>query len=106
LEKHGRKNADEFLVGIEIWAGENHGKHQDPISATFLLASLRDHGTVQGQIKTGKPFQVRKVREEMKLVGWRARRWTFGRAKAAAGDWSGDSQVTSCIDLRRGSQQF
>jgi len=68
LEKSGKKKADEFLVGIEIWAGENHGKHKDPVSVTFLLASLPDHDTVQGQIKTGKPLQVRRVREDMNLV--------------------------------------
>ncbi len=68
LEMHGKKKPDEFLVGIEIWAGENHGKHQDPISVTFLLAALPDHDTVLGKIGTGKALAVRKVREDMALV--------------------------------------
>lgn len=68
LEKNGTKKPNEFLIGIEIWAGENHGKHKDPISVTFLLASASDHDTVKNQIETGKPLQVRKVREDMNLV--------------------------------------
>lgn len=68
LIKQGKKKPDEFLVGIEIWAGENHGKHKDPISVTFLLAALPDHDTVLGKIGTGKPLPVRKVREDMALV--------------------------------------
>jgi hypothetical protein len=68
LEKQGKKKPGEFLVGIEIWAGENHGKHKDPVSVNFLLAALPDHDTVQGQIRSGKPLQVRKVQEDMNLV--------------------------------------
>lgn len=68
LEKNGHKGPDEFLVGIELWAGESHGKHKDPIFATFLLASPRKHDNVKAQIESGNPLQVRRVKVDMPLV--------------------------------------
>ena len=69
LEAHGHKKANEFLLGITLWAGENHGKHKDPVYVTFLLASARDHDNVKAQIESARtPVAVRKVQVEMKLV--------------------------------------
>lgn len=69
LEAKGHKKPDEFLLGVTLWAGENQGKHKDPVSVTFLLASPRDHDSVKAQIQSaGGPVMVRRVQVEMKLL--------------------------------------
>lgn len=37
LESRGHKGAGEFVLGIEVYVGENAGKHSDPITVHFLL---------------------------------------------------------------------
>ena len=39
LKNNGLKQEGEFLLGITLYVGENHGKHEDLIYAEFLLAS-------------------------------------------------------------------
>jgi hypothetical protein len=69
LEKNGLKQKGEFLLGITLYAGENHGKHHDPIYAEFLLASPRDHDTIKSMIETSTgPIPVRKVTAQMSVV--------------------------------------
>lgn len=69
LEANGHKMPGEFLLGITLWAGEYHGKQEDPISVTFLLASLEDQDLVMKEIESeGKPVEVRKIRVKMKLT--------------------------------------
>lgn len=90
LEKNGKKKPGEFLIGIEIWAGENHGKHKDPVSVTFLLASASEHDTVKNQIETGKPLQVRRIREDMNLIEF------FGLFKRFSVAISNHGMLTEC----------
>ena len=62
------KKPDEFLLGIDIYIGENHGKHTDPIYVDFLLTSLGGHDSVKAMIdSTRGPIEVRKVPVEMDL---------------------------------------
>jgi len=69
LEANGYKKSDEFLLGVSIFAGENHGEHKDPIYVNFLLASPGDHDNVKAMIdSTQGPVKVRKVSVEMKLT--------------------------------------
>lgn len=69
LESNGHKKADEFLVGITMFAGENHGIHEDPVYVRFLLASSGDHDTVQAMIESSQgPIEVKCIRVEMPLV--------------------------------------
>lgn len=68
LEKNGKKEPGEFLVGLELWAGEHYGKHEDQVSVMFLLASAGDHDAVLAQIESNDPLKVRRLREEMKIV--------------------------------------
>ena len=37
LEEKGHI-VDGIIVGVRTWIGENHGKHRDPISVTFVVA--------------------------------------------------------------------
>ena len=69
LEANGYKKSDEFLLGVSIFVGENHGVHKDPIYVNFLLASPGDHDSVKAMIdSTQGPVKVRKVSVEMKLT--------------------------------------
>jgi hypothetical protein len=69
LEANGHKKPDEFLVGVSIFVGENHGVHKDPIYVQFLLASPGDHDSVKAMIDSSQgPVKVRKVTAEMKLT--------------------------------------
>src|SRR3989344_8524564 len=68
LEANGHKKPGEFLLGITLWAGEYHGKQEDPVSVTFLLASPGDHDSVKKKIESvGGPVEVRRVHVDMKL---------------------------------------
>lgn len=69
LENKGLKQKGEFLLGFTLYAGENHGKHQDPIYAEFLLALPSDYDTVKSMVETSAgPVPVRKVTTQMTLV--------------------------------------
>jgi hypothetical protein len=69
LETKGLKQNGEFLLGVTFYAGENHGKHQDPIWAEFLLASPAHHDTVKAMIETSAgPVPVRKVTAQMTVA--------------------------------------
>lgn len=68
LEKKGLIQEGEFLLGITLFAGENHGFHQDPLFVEFLLATPGDHDSIEATIETGAPVVVRRVRVDMGLV--------------------------------------
>ena len=69
LQAKGHKEENEFLLGITMYAGENHGVHKDPIYVDFLLATPGDHDSVKSMIdSTHGPIEVRKVSIEMDLV--------------------------------------
>ncbi len=68
LMANGHKQSDEFLLGITMFAGENHGTHKDPVFIEFLLASPGDHDSVKAMVESSQgPVEVRRVRVEMKL---------------------------------------
>ena len=59
----------EFLIGMTLSAGENHGSHKDPVNVEFLLTSPGDHDNVKAMIdSTDAPIVVRRVSAQMKLV--------------------------------------
>lgn len=67
LKEKKKIRPDEFIVGITLWAGENHGEHKDPVYVTFLLATPAKHDAVQDQIKAGS-ITVREVDVKIKVV--------------------------------------
>jgi len=69
LENQGLKSEDEFIVGIEMFVGENHGSHNDPIYIKFLISSER-----AGQLigTADHPAQVRAERVNMNVVDFLA----------------------------------
>ena len=69
LNSNGLKQEGEFLLGITLYVGENHGKHEDPVYDEFLMASAGDHDNVQQLIDADEgPIVVRRVKRQLSLV--------------------------------------
>lgn len=63
------KNTDEFLLGIQVYAGESHGEHRDPVTVYFLLAKTGSYDTAKAMIDSRSgPIPVRRVDVQMPLV--------------------------------------
>ena len=68
LEDNGHIQ-DEFVVGISMWAGENHGTHQDPVSVKFLLIELVGYDNIPEMLQaSGEPIQVKEIRVDMNVA--------------------------------------
>lgn len=64
---------DEFVIGISMWAGENHGKHNDPVSVTFLVKKLGGNKTIPDIINdSDETLSVKKVEANMDIVDFMA----------------------------------
>lgn len=69
LTKKGLKKDNEFLLGIELFAGESHGVHKDPVRVHFLLVTPPDYDSVKVMIDaTPGPIPIRRVDVWMSLV--------------------------------------
>ena len=69
LKKKGLVQEGEFLVGITLYAGENHGKHEDPVYVEFLLATNTDHDNFQAMLDSHSgPVVVRRLKQQMPLA--------------------------------------
>ncbi len=69
LKEQKLSQEGEFLLGIQLWVGENHGAHKDPVSVTFLLAPLGNYDSLQKMIDSHEgPIVVRKVRQQMPIA--------------------------------------
>ena len=64
---------DELVVGISMFAGENHGVHRDPVSVTFLVSGLNGHESIPDILEaSGEPIQVRKISVDMDVADFLA----------------------------------
>lgn len=57
LKNKGHLNDNEFLVGISMFAGENHGTHRDPVNVHFFITDdvgfrALGHNTNEYKIRT------------------------------------------------------
>jgi hypothetical protein len=69
LKKNGLKQEGEFLLGITLYVGENHGVHKDPVYVEFLLASAGDHDSMKSMIDSNEgPILVRRVKKQMPIA--------------------------------------
>lgn len=69
LKDNGHILEDEFVVGISMWAGENHGVHQDPVSVKFLISGLNGYDNIPEMIQaSGDPIQVKVVDVDMNVA--------------------------------------
>ncbi|ANB27133.1 hypothetical protein A6F57_19280 [Alteromonas stellipolaris] len=64
---------DEFVVGISMWAGENHGTHRDPVSVKFLVTGLNGYENIPEMLQaSGEPIQVKEISVDMNIVDFLA----------------------------------
>jgi len=69
LKANGHIQDGEFLLGIKMFAGENHGTHEDPVFVEFLITTSGDYENVKAMIDASNgPIEVRSVRVEMALT--------------------------------------
>ncbi len=60
---------EEFVVGVKMWAEENHGTHDDPIYVTFFVTDLNGHPDIPSLLAaSGDVIEARRVRVDMNLV--------------------------------------
>jgi hypothetical protein len=64
---------DEFVVGISMWAGENHGAHKDPINVKFLITNLGGYTSIPELLKSSnEPIQLNEIIVEMNAIDFLA----------------------------------
>ena len=69
LEEHGYKENGEFLLGIKMFAGENHGEHKDTVFVELLFSTPGDYENVKTMIESSKgAIEVRSVKVDMSLT--------------------------------------
>jgi hypothetical protein len=60
---------DEFVVGISMRAGENHGTHRDPVSVKFLVSGLNGYANIPEMLQaSGGPIQVKAINVDMNIA--------------------------------------
>jgi hypothetical protein len=68
LRNKGLMTADEFVLGIEIWSGENPGVYRDPLSVHFLITPGGYDSTEKMIADTSGEVPVRRITVEMKIA--------------------------------------
>ncbi len=69
LRNNGHIQENEFLVGISMFAGENHGEHRDPVSVTFLIT---DETGFRALGQNSSDYEIRKVNVDMEITAFLA----------------------------------
>jgi len=64
LKKKKLIKEDEHLIGVTMWAGENHGVHKDPVNVKFIVSKLYGHDNIPRMIATND-IKVRIVQFDM-----------------------------------------
>ncbi|ATC84315.1 MULTISPECIES: hypothetical protein [Pseudoalteromonas] len=69
LEEKGHISEDEYVLGISMWAGENHGAHRDPVSVKFVVSGLNGYSNIPEMIEATKhDLNVKEIRVEMTVA--------------------------------------
>ncbi|MCC5884777.1 MAG: hypothetical protein JJU25_19330 [Halomonas sp.] len=64
---------DEFVVGISMWTGENHGAHRDPVSVKFLVSGLNGYDNIPEMLQaSGESIQVKEISVDMNIADFLA----------------------------------
>ncbi len=58
LKDHNYINSGEYFVGLRMFAGENHGKHRDPVDVTFLIT---DETGYRALAANSDEYKIRRV---------------------------------------------
>jgi hypothetical protein len=69
LENQGHITKGEYVLGISMWAGENHGTHRDPVSVKFIVSGLNGYSNIPEMIEATKDnLNVKEIRIDMPVV--------------------------------------
>lgn len=69
LKEKGLVEDDEFLLGIDFYAGESDGVHKDPVYVRFFLVRSGNYEDVQAMLAEERgPIEVRRVSQDMSLA--------------------------------------
>ena len=61
-------NDDEFVLGISMSVGENHGTHQDPVDVDFYVRKLSGAQTVPEVLEeSGGSIELRHINVDMNI---------------------------------------
>jgi hypothetical protein len=97
LREKGYIQDGEYVLGIKMWAGENHGTHRDPVSVTFLISELRGHNNIPEMIQaSGEPLQVKEIRIDMNIADFFALFKRFEVTLSNRGLIEGKAIATNC----------
>ncbi len=73
LKERNHIDDDEFVLGISMSIGENHGTHRDPVSVVFLVSGLNGYENIPEMIMdSNEPIQVKKISIDMNIVDFLA----------------------------------
>ena len=73
LKKNKYIKDDESLIGISMWAGENHKKYDKLLSVTFLVKELGGNKTIPDIINdSNETLNVKKVKVDMNIIDFMA----------------------------------
>ena len=73
LKKNKYIKDDKSLIGISMWAGENHKKSDKPLSVTFLVKELGGNKTIPDIINdSNETLNVKKVKVDMNIIDFMA----------------------------------
>lgn len=69
LKDKGLINEGELILGISMYAGENHGSHKDPVYVTFLVSDLKGYDNIPEMMEASAgSMQVREIRVDMNII--------------------------------------
>jgi hypothetical protein len=90
LKDNGYAADNEFLVGIAMATGENHGGYKDPLHVEFLIAP-GDHDSVQSELDSRKALSVRSIHVDMPIAEFLGLFKRFGLTLSSHGMLEGKS---------------
>lgn len=68
LKEKNLLNDDEFVLGVSMSVGENHGSHQDPVYVDFYVTKLNGTQTVPELLEeSGGSIELRNINVDMNI---------------------------------------
>lgn len=73
LKEQGDIVEGEYVIGVLMYAGENHGTHRDPVRVTFYVSEKESkYDSVVAMIKAKRVFRPKKVTKKMNIADFLA----------------------------------
>jgi hypothetical protein len=95
LVKQGLMKDEEFLLAFDLWVGENHGAHKDPISCHAFVVEKNGFDTVKGMIdQTPGPVPTRRIDFNMNVVDFLALFKRFSVSASSRGILDPDREIS------------